>query len=55
MAKAVRASACQNLWFYVVSCGHPNVGETTLGPAPILVLMDGSVIRPKEEMKSPPK
>lgn len=56
VAQAVRkrSEACQNLWFYVVSYGHPKFGETKLGPAPLLVLMDGSTVAPQEQMKGLP-
>ena len=56
VAKGVRekSAACRNLWFYIVSCGRPKFGDDKLGPAPILVLMDGSTVVPKEEMKRSP-
>lgn len=56
VARAIRNSsaACQNLWFYVVRYGYEKVGGTALGPPPVLVLMDGTIILPREEIQTPP-
>lgn len=57
VANGVRKANAEfrNLWFYVVSCGQPKFGESKLGPPPILILMDGSVLTPKEQLKGLPK
>lgn len=49
-----RGSKIRNLWFYIVSYGERNFGGTEPRPAPLLILMDGTLIFPKERLKGAP-
>jgi hypothetical protein len=44
----------RNLWFYIVSYGENDFGGAEPRPAPLLILMDGTLICPKERIKGAP-
>jgi hypothetical protein len=52
VAKAVRSHgpAIRDLWFYVIRCDYMQFGQVTIPPAPILVLMDGTMVVPVEQI-----
>jgi hypothetical protein len=49
-----RKSGVAGIWFYVVKCGDPQYGESKFPPAPIVILLDGTIIEAKERLKPLP-
>ncbi len=49
-----RKSGVAGIWFYVVKCGDPQYGESKLPPAPVVILLDGTLIEAKERLKALP-
>lgn len=47
-------SKAADLWFYVIKCGDPMPSDPKLGPAPVVILMDGTLVSATERIKGMP-